>query len=83
MGVTRESSHIFLRLYPITAGSILLTDNPVALKRGDYEPAIIVKRTECRKFIYYFGQSIEADTSRVGKKKIYFSMLGIYQELKL
>ena len=35
-------SHI-LRLDPITAGSILLTANLVALKRGNSEPILIVK----------------------------------------
>ena len=30
-----------------------------------------MKRTEWRKFIDYFGQSIEADPYRVGKDKIY------------
>ena len=63
-------SHI-LRLDPITIGSILLTANLVALKRGNYDPILIVKRTEWRKFIDYFGQSIEADPSKVGKKRTF------------
>ena len=61
-----------LRLDTITAGSILLTANIIALKRGNYEPILIVKITECRKFIEYFGLSIEADPSRVGKKNVHF-----------
>ena len=52
-------SHI-LRLDTLTAGSILLTDNLVALKRGKYDPILIVKRTEWRKFIDYFGLIVGA-----------------------
>ena len=59
-------SHI-LRLDPITAGSILLIADLVALKRENRESIFIVKRTEWRKFIDYFGQIIEAEPSRVGK----------------
>ena len=62
-------SHI-LRIYPITAGSILLTVKLVALKRENSEPILTVKRTEWRKFIDYFGQIIKDDPSRVDKKKI-------------
>ena len=62
-------SHI-LRLDPITAGSILLTTKLVALKRGNFDPVLTVKRTEWRKYIDYFCRSIEANPSRVGKKKI-------------
>ena len=68
-------SHL-LRLDPITSGCILLTADLVALKRENSEPILIVKRTEWRKFIDYFGQSIEADPSRVGKKKIYIFHIG-------
>ena len=64
-------SHI-LRLDHITVGSILLTDNLVVLKRGNDEPILIVKRTEWKKFIDYFGLIIEANLCRVGKKNIYF-----------
>ena len=46
-------SHL-LRLDPIN-GSVLITDNLVALKRENYEPILALKRTEWRKFIYYFG----------------------------
>ena len=63
-------SHL-LRIYPITAGSIFCTHNLVALKREPYEPFLIVKRTEWRKLIGYFGLIIEANPSRVGKKNIY------------
>ena len=68
-------SHI-LRLDTLTAGSILLTDNLVALKRGKYDPILIVKRTEWRKFIDYFGLSIEANPSRVGIKNKYVFLYG-------
>ena len=75
MGITREESHR-LRLDPITAGSILLNAELVALKREKSEPILAVKRTKWKKFIDYFGQIIEADPSRVGKKKIYFFHIG-------
>ena len=41
----RSISHIS-RIDPITVGSILLTVKLVALKRENYEPILIVKRTE-------------------------------------
>ena len=66
-------SHI-LRLDPITEDSILLTIKHVAPKRKKSEPILIVKITEWSKFIDYFGQSIEADPSRKGKKKKYISI---------
>ena len=62
-------SHI-LQPDNITPGYVLLTSNLVALKRENYEPILIVKRTEWRKFIDYFGQSIEADPSKVVKKNV-------------
>ena len=68
-------SHL-LRLDPITAGYILLTDNLVALKRENSEPISIVKRTEWREFIDYFGRSIEDDPSKVGKKNVHFPHIG-------
>ena len=64
-------SHL-LRLDTITAGSICLTANLVAMKRENPDPILIVKRTEWRRLIDYFGRGIEADSSRVGKKNIYF-----------
>ena len=68
-----------LRLSSITAGSILITDELVALKRENSDPILAVKITKWKKFIGYFGQSIEADQSRVGKKKIYFVHIGYIQ----
>ena len=44
-----------LHLSTINAGYILLNANLAALKRENYEPIKIVKRTEWRKFIDYFG----------------------------
>ena len=61
-----------LRLDTIPEGSVLITTNLVALKRGNPDPVLTVKRTEWRKFIGYFGLSIEADPSKVGKKNVYF-----------
>ena len=71
----RSISHIS-RIDPITVGSILLTVKLVALKRGNYEPILTVKITEWRRFIDYFGRSIEANPSRVGKKNIYILHIG-------
>ena len=68
-------SHI-LQLYRINAGSVLLTSNLIALKRGNYEPILAVETIEWRKFIDYFGLSIEVDPSRVGKKNICFFHIG-------
>ena len=68
-------SHI-LWLDIITAGYILLTVKLVALKSGNCEPILTVKRTEWRKFIDYLCLSIEADASRAGKKNIYFVHIG-------
>ena len=50
-------SHLLL-LDPITEGSILLTVKIVALKRGNSETILTVKRAEWRKFIEYSGLSI-------------------------
>ena len=35
-----------------------------------------MKRTEWRKFVDYFGLSIEADPSKVGKKNVHFFRIG-------
>ena len=75
-GDNEGSISYLLRLDPITARSILLTVKLVVLKREIYDPILIVKRTEWRKFINYFGQSIEADPSKVSKKEIMFSHIG-------
>ena len=60
----------------MTARSILLTDNLVALKRESSEHILIVKIIEWRKFIDYFGLSTEANPFRVGKKNIHFFRIG-------
>ena len=58
-----------LRLDPIAAGSILVTANLIAPKRGNSDPILIVKRNEWRNFIDYFGQ---------GKRMYILSVLGLY-----
>ena len=63
-------------LGPITEGYILLTVNLVAMKRENPEPILTVKINEWRKFIDCFGLSIEAYSSRVGKKNVYFVHVG-------
>ena len=68
-------SHL-LQLYPITAVSILLTSNLFASKKENPEPILAVKIIGWRKFINYFGLSIEVNQSRAGKKKIYFVHIG-------
>ena len=55
----------------------------IFLKRGNPEPILTVKIIEWRKFIDCYGHSVEADPSRVEKKNIYFSLLGIYQALRI
>ena len=75
-------SHL-LQLDLITTGSVLLTSNLVAPKRENPEPILTIKIIKWKKFIEYFSIIIEADPSRVGKKNVYFSILGIYQALNL
>ena len=55
---------------------VLLTVKLVTLKKEKYDPVLALKRTEWSKFMDYFGQSIEADPSRVGKKNIYIFHIG-------
>ena len=76
LGDNKVSISNILRFDTITAGSILITVKLVALKGGNYETILTVKRNEWRKFIDYFGRSIEAHPSRMGKKKIYFPHIG-------
>ena len=40
------------------------------MKMDNPEPILIVKRIEWRKIVDYFGLSIEADPSRVGKNDV-------------
>ena len=68
-------SHL-LWLDPITVGYNLLNSNLVALKRENYEPILIVKRTEWVKFIDSFGRSIETNLSKVGKLNVHFFHIG-------
>ena len=51
LGDNEGSISYLLRLDTITAGSILITPNLVALKRENTEPILTVKRIDCRKFI--------------------------------
>ena len=59
-----------------TAGYALLTANLVALKREHSDPILTFFKTEWRKFIGYFGLSIEADPSMLVKKNLYFVHIG-------
>ena len=70
LGYNNESISHILRLDNITVGSVLLTSNLVAPKRENPEPILTVNRIEWEKFIDYFGLSIQANPSRVGKNNI-------------
>ena len=76
LGDNKESISHILRLDPITEGSILITAKLVALKRENCDTILIVKRTEWRKFIDDFGQSIEANPSSAGKNEMYSLHIG-------
>ena len=78
LGDNEGSISYILCLDTIYAGYVLLTDKLISLKMENPDPILTVKRTEWRKFIDYFGLSINADPSRVGKKNVYFYILGIY-----
>ena len=64
-------SHLLL-IDIITSGHVILADNLFELKRETFELILTVKRTEWRKFIDYFGLSVEANPSSVIKKNKYF-----------
>ena len=49
-----------LRIFTITAGYDFITTNLAEPKRENCEPILTVKITEWKKFIDYFGLSIEA-----------------------
>ena len=68
-------SHL-LRLDHNSAGSILITVNLVALKRGNSGPILIVKITEWVKFIDSFGLNIETDLSKAVKLNVHFVRIG-------
>ena len=63
-------------LDPITSGSVSITAGLVFLKRENPEPILTVKLFEWRKFIDYFGLNIEAVTSKVDKKEVWFVRTG-------
>ena len=60
LGENKGSISHLLWIDPIAAGSILLTDNLVALKRENSEYICIVKITEWNEFIDYSGLNTEA-----------------------
>ena len=70
LGITREASHIFCGLILSLQGIFYSLLTSFFLKGGNTEPILTVKRIEWMKFIDYFGLSIEADPSRVGKKNV-------------
>ena len=76
LGGNRGSISHLLRIYPNNEGYFLTNANLINLKRENIDPILIVKRNECRKLIDYFGLSIEANPSRVGKKNIYIFCTG-------
>ena len=75
-------SHL-LQIDAISAGHVILTSDLVALKRKNTDIILTMKRIEWRKLIDYFGLSIEAKPSRVGKKNVYSPHIGIYQVVNL
>ena len=76
IGGNKGSISYILWFDTITVGYILLTANLVSLKRGKYETILIVKITEWGKLIDYLGLSIEAKSSKAGKKNVYFFRIG-------
>ena len=76
LGDNKGSISNILRVLPITTGSIFLTAKPVAPKRENSEPILIVKRTEWVKLIDSFGLSIETDLSKVRKLNVHFFRIG-------
>ena len=83
LGDNEGSISNILRIDPITAGYILFTVDLFAPKIINSDPILTLKRTEWRKFIDYFGLSIEANPSKVGKKNVHFSILGLYQSFHM
>ena len=82
LGTTREAYNIFYGLI-LLLRIFLLTSNILFLKRENTEPILIIKIIEWRKFIDYFGLSIEANPSRVGKRTYMLSLLGRHQALNM
>ena len=71
-GENKGSISHLLQLDTITEGYFLITSNLLFFKRENPEPILIMKRIEWRKFIDYFGLSIETDPTRVDKKNVTF-----------
>ena len=72
LGDKEVSISYLLWFATITEGSFLLTSNIVFMKRENPEPILTIKIIEWRKFIDYFGLSIEADPFRVVKENLFF-----------
>ena len=76
LGDNKGSISYILCIDPIVSESVLFTDKLVSLKMENTEPVLTLKRTEWKKSINYFGLSIEANPSRVGKNNVYFVRVG-------
>ena len=76
LGYNKGSISDILRPDTITQGYVLITINPVALTKENHEPILTVKITAWRKFVDYFGLSIEADPSKVVRKNVYIFHIG-------
>ena len=83
LGDKEGSISYILWFDPITEGYFILTSNIIFLKEENPEPILTVKIIEWRKFIDYFGLSIEANPTRVNKKNLYLPVLGLHQALHL
>ena len=83
LGDNKGSTSHLLWFDNITAWSFLLTYNIVFLRRGNSDPILTVKIIEWRKFIEYFGLSIEVNPSRVSTKNVYLFVLGLNQYLHM
>ena len=67
IGDNKVSISHLLRLDPMTERSILLTDNLVALKKENYEPILIVKIIEWRKFIDFLVEVLRPTHPNLAK----------------
>ena len=76
LGDNKGSISHLLHIDPIDPGSVLLNNKPFVLKKENPEPILTFKIIECRKFIDYFGLSIEANPPRVGKNNVYIFRIG-------
>ena len=72
LGITRKAYLIYYGLILLMPGLIYSPITFLHQKEKILSPLKNIKITEWSKFIDYFGTSIEADPSRVGKKNVYF-----------